>query len=691
MAAKSQLLGLEIDSLTTEEFLERLSAFVAAGRPRQVVYLNADCVNKCWNDPEYRETVADADLVYADGMGIVWASRLFGNPLPERVNAGDMLPDLCRMSVERGFKLYFLGGEPGIAAQAADRLRSQYPGLRIVGTQHGFYDDGQDEEAIVEQIRAAEPDMLLVGMGAPRQELWIRRNKDRLGVPVIWGVGGLLDYCADKFSRAPVWMRKAGMEWAYRLALEPRRLWKRYLLGNIIFGFRVASLVIVDMVLASVAWLAAYFTCDWAWPLIGRNLNELTPYLYALPAVVLTWVISCASLDLYRRHLSRSPLEELAANVKMVFLLLVSSMAISYLFRGLSLGRTVLFLTAAYAFVLLTLSRAVWNRLESAMLREGIGRIRAVIIGTDEMASQLAQRLLLHPEKKYDLQGYFSNDRPPGTDMDGYPVLGGIDSLSESLQTLETEEVFFADPDMSKRDLLNLVVECGDRGIVRQFNVVTDMFGVITGQAGFTEVDEIPMKVLHSGGLSAPQRSIKRCIDITFASTMLLLSLPFLPIICLGIKLSSPGPVLFNHKRIGRDGQPFTMFKFRTMHVAVDEYAEAPIQSDDPRIIPIGRFLRRTSLDELPQLWNVLRGQMSMVGPRPEMPFIVEDYEPWQRRRLAVTPGITGLWQILGRKDLPLHANLEYDFYYIQNRSVLFDLVILLKTIPVVIFGKGAY
>ena len=111
----------------------------------------------------------------------------------------------------------------------------------------------------------------------------------------------------------------------------------------------------------------------------------------------------------------------------------------------------------------------------------------------------------------------------------------------------------------------------------------------------------------------------------------------------------------------------------------------------DPRVTPIGAILRKTSLDELPQLWNVIRGEMSMVGPRPEMPFIVEHYEAWQRQRLTVKPGITGLWQILGRKDLPLHANLEYDFYYIQNQSLLFDLTILLKTIPVVIFGKGAY
>jgi len=134
------------------------------------------------------------------------------------------------------------------------------------------------------------------------------------------------------------------------------------------------------------------------------------------------------------------------------------------------------------------------------------------------------------------------------------------------------------------------------------------------------------------------------------------------------------------------------MYKIRTMDPRVDLYAEAPTDPNDRRISGrLGRFLRRTSLDELPQLWNVIRGEMSLVGPRPEMPFIVDRYKDWQRRRLVVKPGITGLWQIMGRKDLPLHANLEYDFYYIQNQSILFDLAILLKTLPVVLLGKGAY
>jgi len=133
------------------------------------------------------------------------------------------------------------------------------------------------------------------------------------------------------------------------------------------------------------------------------------------------------------------------------------------------------------------------------------------------------------------------------------------------------------------------------------------------------------------------------------------------------------------------------MHKFRTMWHDVDRYAVAPVDGDDPRITPYGRWLRGTSIDELPQLWNVLKGDMSLVGPRPEMPFIAAGYDDWQRRRLSVKPGITGLWQILGRKDLPMHANLQYDFYYIRNRSLTLDASILLRTIGVVLSRRGAF
>jgi exopolysaccharide biosynthesis polyprenyl glycosylphosphotransferase len=184
---------------------------------------------------------------------------------------------------------------------------------------------------------------------------------------------------------------------------------------------------------------------------------------------------------------------------------------------------------------------------------------------------------------------------------------------------------------------------------------------------------------------------LKRTIDLVGASLGVLVFGPFCLLIALLIRLTSKGPILFVQERIGRDGKPFKLLKYRTMHLDTDRYAPAPEYPDDPRVTPIGRWLRRFSFDELPQLLNVLGGSMSLVGPRPEMAFHVDQYSRWQRQRLKVKPGLTGLWQIHGRSDIPLHKNLEYDLYYVRNQSLFLDYRIMLKTVFVVLFGRGAY
>ncbi|MFO0780995.1 MAG: sugar transferase [Candidatus Gracilibacteria bacterium] len=184
---------------------------------------------------------------------------------------------------------------------------------------------------------------------------------------------------------------------------------------------------------------------------------------------------------------------------------------------------------------------------------------------------------------------------------------------------------------------------------------------------------------------------MKRVFDVLFSCVGILLFLPFGLIITLLIVLDSPGKALFHHTRVGKNGKHFTLHKFRTMYQGSKDQEMAPQRPDDERVTRMGKFLRRTSLDEMPQLLNVLLGEMSLVGPRPEMPFIVENYTKKERQRLLVKPGLTGIWQIMGRKDLPLHHNVEFDFYYIQHRSLWMDFVIILKTLAVVISGKGAY
>jgi lipopolysaccharide/colanic/teichoic acid biosynthesis glycosyltransferase len=184
---------------------------------------------------------------------------------------------------------------------------------------------------------------------------------------------------------------------------------------------------------------------------------------------------------------------------------------------------------------------------------------------------------------------------------------------------------------------------------------------------------------------------LKRVLDISGSLCALVIFSPVFFILFILIHIDSRGAAIFSHKRIGKNGKTFTVHKFRTMKYDAKDQEEAPNSPQDLRVTKIGRFLRRTSLDEMPQFWNVLKGEMSLVGPRPEMEFIVKNYTPIERCRLLVKPGITGIWQIRGRKDLPLHANVEYDLFYILNESLILDLRILLNTITVVISGKGAY
>ena len=184
--------------------------------------------------------------------------------------------------------------------------------------------------------------------------------------------------------------------------------------------------------------------------------------------------------------------------------------------------------------------------------------------------------------------------------------------------------------------------------------------------------------------------TVKRIIDIALSSIFLLIAIPFFIIIPFLIKIDSQGKVFIIQKRIGFKGKEFYIYKFRTMKKYVDLYKISPTNNFDSRVTKFGRFLRRFSLDEIPQLYNVLKGEMSLVGPRPEMPFIVLKYSDNEKKRLSVKPGLTGLWQIKARKDIPLYKNLDYDFEYINNQSVLFDLKIILKTIPALIKGKGS-
>jgi N-acetylglucosaminyldiphosphoundecaprenol N-acetyl-beta-D-mannosaminyltransferase len=234
----SRILDIDVARLSVAQFIELVLAAARERRHWRICYVNAANFNLVAGDKRYAEVLRSADLVYADGQSVVWAARYLGCPLPERVNAGDFIERFAEACARENLTLYLLGSRPHVAERAAKNLTGRFANLRIVGTRHGYFDPAE-LGAIVAEINHLAPNVLLVGMGAPRQEFWTADLFDRLNVGVAWCVGAVFEYLAGETPRAPVWMRKAGLEWLFRLVHEPRRLWRRYLVGNWVFLWRV--------------------------------------------------------------------------------------------------------------------------------------------------------------------------------------------------------------------------------------------------------------------------------------------------------------------------------------------------------------------------------------------------------------------------------------------------------------------
>ena len=449
-AETTDLFGLPIVCDTLEKAAQRIVARARFRKRTIVNFINAHCINTLMRDPEYVASVEASDLILPDGSGMRIASKMAQRPFGENLNGTDLFPEICRHAEATGQSIFLLGGAPGVAQRAADTMQATFTDLRFAGTADGYF-SADEEERLIARINQSGADLLFVGFGVPLQENWIARVKDRLNVPVILGVGGLFDYYSGQIARAPKAIRAIGCEWAWRLAMEPRRLANRYLVGNAVF------------------------------------------------------------------------------------------------------------LTHALAHALTV------------------------------------------------------------------------------------------------------------RGIAAKVS-----------------------------------SACKRALDITGAFLALATLLPLFLLVGAAIRLEDRGPIFFRQLRIGEDGRSFEMLKFRSMYLNAEARRAALLgQSErsgicfkmrnDPRITRIGRLIRRFSIDELPQLINVLRGEMSLVGPRPALGSEVQAYSNPALKRLRGKPGITCIWQVSGRAEIPFKQQLAMDVAYLQRQSLLTDVAILLRTIPAVISGRGAY
>ena len=237
MKDKVNILGIDIDKVDMFNTLKRIEGFIAQGGPHQIITLNVDFVVIASKDLEFKNIIKAADLVVPDGVPLLWSAKFLGTPLLERVNGTDLVYACCKLAAQKGYTVYLLGAAPGVGIAAAEKLAAIYPRLKIAGVYSPPYGEFTqiEKEKIVHQIISVQPQILFVAFGNPKQERWIKENMNKINVPVCIGVGASFDFISGKLKRAPRWMQKIGLEWLHRLFQEPRRLWKRYLIGSFIF------------------------------------------------------------------------------------------------------------------------------------------------------------------------------------------------------------------------------------------------------------------------------------------------------------------------------------------------------------------------------------------------------------------------------------------------------------------------
>lgn len=450
------------------------------------------------------------------------------------------------------------------------------------------------------------------------------------------------------------------------------------------------ALISLDGLAVAASWLGAYGIRHLLSGPLNNPINPIDDYLIATPIIIALVLATNTSFGVYSKRRGITTIEELNLLIKSSWVGFLVISALAFYWKEADFARAVIFISAGLSLVAFAGARWLFRRFEQALRQAGRTDVRALIVGAGMVGARALQKIQDHPEVGYNVVGLIDDDPAKANFQIGRAkVLGTRADFRQIVEKHQVQEVIIAIPSMPHQEILRMVMEVEHLDV--RFRIVSDLFDVLAHETKIDLIEDIPIFDLKSGKADTQYEIAKRIMDLSLCLMALPVLLPLHFIIALAIKLDSPGPVIFKQERVGRYRKNFVMYKYRTMHVDSPKYAIAPKSDQDPRITRVGRFLRQTSLDELPNLINVIRGEMSLVGPRPEMPFIVDTYEDWQLKRLDVKPGVTGLWQILGRKDLPLHENLEYDFYYIKNRSLSLDISILFKTIGAVLSRKGAY
>jgi exopolysaccharide biosynthesis polyprenyl glycosylphosphotransferase len=459
--------------------------------------------------------------------------------------------------------------------------------------------------------------------------------------------------------------------------------------------FALLSLLLDLSLTAGALALAEHLRGTLPWGKVFVREAYIPQTLYTV--VITIWLIVHTVLSIYDPKRTYKAVDEFqAVFVANCFASLAFAGTLYLTFREVSRLLFVYFAVLDMALLML------WRVIARAVFRLFNGRSfperRVLVVGAGELGHRISDTIRDYAWTGLTLIGYLDDDQDKQDN--GLPALGTLADARRIVTQYGVDELVIALPQRAYARLNQLLADL--QTVHVNIRVVPDYFSLAVFRATVEDFGGLPLINLREPVLNPYQRLVKRALDVLLGSVALVLAAPAMAIIAIAIKLDSPGPAFFRQRRVGENGNLFGMIKFRSMVVDADDLLEEIVEQtadgrvihkkkDDPRVTRVGRFIRAMSLDELPQLINVLKGEMSLVGPRPEMPWLVQRYEPWQCKRFAVPQGITGWWQVNGRSDKMMHEHTQEDLYYIQNYSLLLDVQILWKTIGAVIKRSGAY
>lgn len=455
-------------------------------------------------------------------------------------------------------------------------------------------------------------------------------------------------------------------------------------------------IILSDIVVLTAAFLLAYYLRNYF-----RELYPLSEYLGLLIVFVLIWVTVLNFLGMYRSFRTsriKDALFVLCQSAIFSFILFGSFL---YLFKIQGVSRSLIILFLVIGFVLLGFKKLMMIGAFRYIRDKGFNFRNILLVGTGPRAQQFMKIIESHPEWGLRIIGLIDDDHNLVNKMiREYRVFGTFEDIPTIIHNNVVDEIVFVVPGLWLRKIQNIIHHCETEGV--KVNVAVDIYNPEFSRMKLSRFYSFPILTFESSPDKLGHLLIKRIFDLIFSSIILVLLTPLFLLISLLIRISGPGPIFYKQLRCGLNGRKFYLYKFRTMEIDAEKKLKDLLKynemqgpafklHDDPRVTPIGKFLRRFSLDEFPQFFNVLKGDMSLVGPRPPLPSEVEQYDDWQRRRLRMRPGITCLWQINGRNnitDFNEWANLDLE--YIDSWSLGLDFKIFFKTIPVVLTGAGA-